>query len=265
MDSEKTGLKIAISGKGGVGKSTLAAALALLLTQDGSRVLALDADPDANLGSALGMTAEQQQAIIPIAKRAALIEERTGARVKQYGQMFKLNPDVADIADTCGYTINGVSLIVLGAIESGGSGCACPESVLIKSLVSDLVLNSDDVLIMDMEAGVEHLGRATARGVDILLIVVEPGQRSIESTRRIIAMAQDIGITKLSLVANKVTSESDKEFIRTAFKDQTIIGFIPYTEALRGADRSGKTVLDNADGWLMECFMGIIERIKQYN
>ena len=164
------GLKLAITGKGGVGKSTLAATLAALLAEQGRRVVAVDADPVANLATALGISAAEQAKIVPISQRRALIEERTGAKVKQYGQVFKLNPDVADIAETYAYRHKGVALLVLGAVQQGGGGCACPESVLLRALVQDLVLAQEDALIMDMEAGVEHLGRATARGVDVVLV-----------------------------------------------------------------------------------------------
>jgi CO dehydrogenase maturation factor len=259
MDSKGIGLKIAISGKGGVGKSTLAAAFALLLAKRGAHVLACDADPDANLASALGLTEQQQKEIIPISRRAALIEERTGAKVKQYGQMFKLNHHVADIAETCGYQHKGISLVVLGAVEQGGSGCACPENVLIRALVSDLVLNRDEVLIMDMEAGVEHLGRATVSGVDVMIVVVEPGQRSVESTRRIIALANDIGLDNIVLVVNKVATPADEEFVRAAFPDNKFIGFIPYAQELRTSDRYGKSVLDGITKQLSNCFVNILE------
>lgn len=267
MGSE-LGLKVAISGKGGVGKSTLAAALSILLAKRGTRVLAIDADPDSNLGSALGLSPEQQLKIVPIAQQKALIEERTGAKVKQYGQMFKINPSVSDIAEICGLTFDNITLLVLGAIESGGSGCACPENVLIKALVTDLILNRDETLIMDMEAGVEHLGRATVKGVDILLIVVEPGQRSIESAQRICKMAHEIGMPKIALVANKVALASDEEFIRASLKDQKLIATIPNSNSLRGSDRIGKSVLDNADPQLIACFESILVsllKIKEEN
>ena len=151
-------MKLAISGKGGTGKSTLAAALSLLMAGKGWRVVAVDADPDGNLAAALGASPEEASRIVPISKQKELIEERTGAKVKQYGQMFKLNPEVSDIAEGYGTNLKGVTLLVLGAIEAGGSGCACPESVLIQALVSDLVLHRKDALVMDMEAGIEHLG-----------------------------------------------------------------------------------------------------------
>jgi len=203
-------MKIAISGKGGVGKSTLAAALALLMAEKKRKVLALDTDPAANLANAIGIPADIRNKIIPISKQKSLIEERTGAKVKQYGQMFKLNPEVSDIADKYAVNYNGVSLIVVGAIEKGGSGCACPESVLIRALVTNLVLHRNEALIMDMEAGVEHLGRATASGVDGMIIVVEPGQRSIDCAKAIIGMAHDIGLKKLHIVANRVTCHEDE-------------------------------------------------------
>jgi CO dehydrogenase maturation factor len=251
-------MKLAISGKGGVGKSTLAAALSLLMVQKRYKVLAVDADPDANLAAALGVPEEVQRSIIPISKQIALIEERTGARVKQYGQMFKLNPEVSDIVDNYTTEYNGVSLLVLGAIEQGGSGCACPENVLIKALISDLILYKKEAVVMDMEAGVEHLGRATAQGVDTLLIVLEPGQRSIDSTGRIINMAQDIGVKNIQLIANKIVLAEDVKFIQDAFPEWNLIGEIPYSEKLRLSDRSNLSVLDGLDNDLLERFEKIL-------
>lgn len=254
-------MKIAVSGKGGVGKSTLAAALALLLVNKGKRVLAVDADADANLASALGASAPELKKIVPISMQMALIEERTGARVKQYGQMFKLNPDVSDIAENYASVINGVSLLELGAIEKGGSGCACPESVLIKALVTDLIMYKDDALIMDMEAGVEHLGRATAKGVNIMIIVVEPGQRSLDSAFRIIQMAGDIGIGNIKLVANKVRGEKDKSLLFNAFPESDYLGIIPWSEEIRQGDRLGISVLDTLDKKLYDRFESILNAI----
>ena len=133
-------MKIAISGKGGVGKSTVAGTLSLLWAADGRRVLAVDADPDANLASALGVPPELCARVRTIAQERGLIEERTGAKVRQFGQMFKLNPDVADIAERYAVRHAGVDLLVLGAVPHAAGGCACPESVLLKSLVLHLVL-----------------------------------------------------------------------------------------------------------------------------
>ncbi|MBF0360671.1 MAG: AAA family ATPase [Oligoflexia bacterium] len=272
-------MKLAISGKGGVGKSTLAAALALLLARkqsdesssssssSSSRVLAVDADPDSNLALSLGISEEKIQRQIPtIANEAAMIEERTGAKVKQYGQMFKLNPEVSDLLDKYAIVHQGVALLVLGGIESGGSGCACPENTLIRALVSDLILHKDETLIMDMAAGIEHLGRATARGVDVMLVVVEPGQRSIECAQRIIRMSKEIGIRKIKIVANKITSADDEKFIQNAFQDTfqdaCIVGSIPYSLEIRDKDKNKKSILENLSSDLICRFEEILKRIK---
>ena len=240
-------MKIAISGKGGVGKSTLAAALSLLMAEKKRKVLALDADPAANLANAIGIPEDQRKKIVPISKQKALIEERTGAKVNQYGQMFKLNPEVSDIADKYAINYNGVSLLVVGAIEKGGSGCACPENILVRALVTNLVLHRNEALIMDMEAGVEHLGRATVSGVDGMLIVVEPGQRAVDCAKMIIGMANDIGLRKLYIIANRVTCHEDETFIRNSFPDREVLGVIPYSEKVRRSDMNGVSVLDKIE------------------
>ena len=251
-------MKIAISGKGGVGKSTIAAAIALLLAKSGKKVLAIDADEDANLGA----SETQMQEIVPISKQVALIEERTGAKVKQYGQIFKLNPEVSDIADKYAIDIRGVGLLVLGAVDSGGSGCACPENVLIRSLVTDLILYKDEILIMDMEAGIEHLGRATARGVNKMIVVIEPGQRAIDTAIKIKTMAREIGIENVLFIANKVYDQRDEELIRSSFASQELLGIIPFSEELRLSDRTGISVLDNLSDQLLKQFQDIIYKIE---
>lgn len=253
------GLKIAISGKGGVGKSTLAAVLALLLARQGRRVLAVDADPDANLAAALGLSAAEQAALVPISQQVALIEERTGAKVRQYGQVFKINPDVADIADTYACNYRGVALLVLGAVaKGGGAGCACPESILLRALVGDLILHKDDALVMDMEAGIEHLGRATARGVNTMIVVLEPGQRSVDCAERVLRMSKDIGLKDVRFVANKVTGPADEAFIRTALPGVDLLGIIPYAEEIRAADRDKKPVFDMLSPALLAAFERIL-------
>jgi CO dehydrogenase maturation factor len=254
-------MKIAISGKGGVGKSTVAAAIALLMAKSGNKVLAVDADPDANLASALGIPSSDQNNIVTIAHNKELIEERTGAEVNQYGQMFKLNPEVSDIADKYAYNFKGVSLLVLGAIKGGGAGCACAESTLLKTLVQHLVLHQNETLVMDMEAGIEHLGRSTAGSVNEMIVVVEPGQRSIDSVKRIVRMSGEIGIRKIKLVINKVHSPADEDYIRQALPGIEIIASIPYSEKLMQADRDGVSVLDVADAELLNIFKKIVTGI----
>jgi CO dehydrogenase maturation factor len=256
-------MKLAIAGKGGSGKSTIAGALALLQARRGVRVLAVDADPDANLASALGVPANQQREIVPIADRKALVEEGTGAKVKQYGQMFKMNPEVSDIADEYATVHNGVALLVLGAVEAGGSGCACPESVLIQSLVTDLVLYKNEALVMDMEAGVEHLGRGTARGVDVMLVVVEPSRMSVECAERVFRMAAEIGISDIRVVANKITGPEDEDWMRDALPDLEIAAAIPYSTAIRNADRDGRAVLDGLGGEALGCLEGLLRMLRE--
>ncbi len=256
-------LKLAISGKGGVGKSTLAAALAGLMARGGRRVLAVDADPAVSLATALGISAEAQKRIVPIAEQKALIEQRTGAKVKQYGQIFRLNPEVADIAEICGYPHEGILLLVLGAVQQGGSGCACPESVLLRALVQDLVLHKDEALVLDLEAGVEHLGRATARGVDTMLVVVEPGQASIDCARRIFEMARQIGIRDVRAVANKIANVEDEQFVRSALEGLAVAGMIPYCAQVRTADRNGRGVLEHSSEQAKAAFASILAAVER--
>jgi CO dehydrogenase maturation factor len=253
--------KIAITGKGGVGKSTITAALALLAARNGNRVLAIDADPDANLASALGIPRDSRKDIVTIAAHKKLIEERTGAKVQQYGQIFKLNPEVSDIADTYAYHHRGIDLVVLGAVQSGGSGCACPENVLLRALVQDLVLHRGEILFMDMEPGIEHLGRATARGVTGLVVVVEPGMRSLESFRRISGMASEIGIRDLAVIGNKIRSQDDEDMIVQELLGHRIIGMIPHSEAILHNDRDGKSAIDNIDENLLGLFENIVQKL----
>ena len=256
-------MKIAVSGKGGVGKSTVAAALATLLAQRGEKVLALDADPDANLAGALGMPPEQQAEIVPVARRIALIEERTGVKVEEYGRVFKMNPEVSDVAEKFGTPYQGINLLVLGAVQSGGGGCACPENTFIRALVTDLVLYKHETLIMDMEAGIEHLGRATSQGVDVMVVVLEPGQRSVDCAKTVIRMAKEIGIRRLLFVGNKVTGAADEEFLKTALPGSEFAALIPYSEEIRTADREGVNPLDRAGGGLRAQFEQILTKIEE--
>lgn len=238
-------MKIAISGKGGVGKSTVAGALARLYADQGDRVLAIDADPDANLASALGLPAELRGRIRTIATERKLIEERTGARVNEYGQIFRLNPEVSDIAERYAVRYGGVDLLVLGAAQRAAGGCACPESVLLKQLVLHLTMKPDEVVILDMEAGIEHLGRGTAMGVDVMLVVVEPGLRSIETAQRIRQMAAALGIRRFAVVLNKsVEPEEERAWIAGEFGGDQLAGIIPFEPRIARADRLGLSVVD---------------------
>ncbi|HUS93507.1 MAG TPA: AAA family ATPase [Phycisphaerae bacterium] len=225
-------MKIAVSGKGGVGKTTLSSLLTGVLASRGRGVIALDADPDANLPSALGVPADEP--ITPIAEMDELIAERTGSK-DNYGGYFKLNPKVDDIPEQFARRIGPIRLLVLGGVSQGGAGCICPASAVIKALLSHLVLGRDEAVIMDMEAGIEHLGRATAQSMDALLIVVDPGPWSVQTARRIRGLAAEIGLTKLFAVANRVTAPEDLDRIGSSLGDIPLIGHLPYDPALVGS------------------------------
>ena len=233
-------MKIAISGKGGVGKTLLAALLSETFAKAGYSVIAIDADPDANLASVLGFPHPEE--IIPISELNELIEERTGAKPGQAGSFYKLNPRVDDIPENYSVKRDGIKLMVMGRIKRGGTGCYCPEGTLLQALLSHLLILRDEVVILDMEAGIEHLARGTARAVDKLIIVVEPGRRSSETARTIKKLADDIGLHNLALVANKVRSESEKEFIRSNLPDFELLGVLPYEPAIIEADLANRSL-----------------------
>lgn len=257
-------LKIAVSGKGGVGKSTLAGTLARLYARDGRRVLAIDADPDANLASALGLPQDLIGSVRTISEERQLIEERTGARVREFGQIFSINPDVSGIAENYGVTHEGVSLLVLGAIQRAGGGCACPEGVLLKSLVRELVLNRDEVVILDMEAGIEHLGRGSAMGVDMMLAVVEPGQRSVETARRVREMAEELGIKRFAVVLNKsMDPEKDLKWAERELGAGVVVGVVPFDSRVIDADRTGRSLVDLGDEDLLAPFYMIKDKLEE--
>jgi len=235
-------MKLAVSGKGGVGKTTFAALLVRALSEEGKRVLAIDADPDANLATALGIP--NAESITPIADMKELIEERTGAKAGSIGTFFQLNPKVDDLPEKLSVQVDHIKFMRLGGVKRGGGGCICPESTLLKALITHIVLLRDEVVVMDMEAGIEHLGRGTASAMDKLIVVVEPGQRSVETARNIKKLAAQIGLTNVYLVGNKVRRPEDKSFLEKHVTDFKWLGFIPYEEAIIEADLEGKSPYD---------------------
>lgn len=243
-------MKLAITGKGGVGKTTLAATLARLYAAEGRQVLAADVDPDANLGLALGMTEQEVNSIVPVSKMKELAKERTAAN--ESNTFYKLNPQVADLPDKLAKEINGVKLLVMGTVDTGGTGCVCPEHVMLKAMLSSLVFRKDDVVIMDMEAGLEHLGRGTASMMDQFIVVIEPGARSIQTYTRIKQLARDIGVTRVRVVANKVRDESDRAFLRERIPAEDLLGFISYNAEVIDADRRGLSPYDCSSSALEE-------------
>lgn len=231
-------MKIAVSGKGGVGKTTLSAFLVKWFAGQGKYVLAIDADPDANLGNGLGI--KEASDIVPISKMKELVAERTESVPGSFGGFFKMNPKVDDLPEKLAVRSGDhIRLMVMGGIKKGGTGCVCPESILLKNLVQHLILRRDEVVVMDMEAGIEHLGRGTSRAVNCLIVVVEPGRRSIETALRIKDLAGDIGLSRVALVGNKVRSQRDREFLVNSLSDYRFLGFIPYDDQIIEADLGG--------------------------
>ncbi len=256
-------MKIAITGKGGVGKTTLSATLAHLYAREGRKVLAVDADPDANLASAFGLPRERLTGLKPIAEMTNLIEERTGARPGAPGGMFRLNPRVDDIPEEFGLrldkiTSDNIILLVTGRSKEAASGCYCPENVLLRRLLKHLVTERDEVVIIDMEAGIEHLTRGTAEGVNAFIVVVEPGQRSIQTAETVKELATGLGVKKVFAVANKVKGPEDLKFLAGRLKDVPFLGAISYDTRIAQADMDGKAPYSVSEELVKE-----VEKIRE--
>ena len=198
-------MKIAIAGKGGVGKSTISGMLARQFAADGYKTIAVDVDPDASLARCIGLSEEQIQKITPLSEMRDLIKNRTGFKdFGVFGNFFKSKPKVEDIPEKFSVLHEGVRFLQFGSPKKGGSGCYCPENALLKTLLAHLLIARNEVVILDMEAGIEHLGRGTAGMVDKLIVVVEPGRRSIETALNIEKLAKEIGLKNLAVVGNKL-------------------------------------------------------------
>jgi CO dehydrogenase maturation factor len=232
-------MKIAVTGKGGVGKTTLSALLSYIYSSEGKKVIAVDADPDANLGSALGISHDNIKKVRPIAELSELIEERTGAKPGASGGIFKINPKVDDIPEGFGYTFDNTTLLIMGKSKFAASGCYCPEHALLRRLLKHLIIERDEVVIVDMEAGIEHLTRGTTEGVDAFIVVVEPGQRSIQTAVTVKGLAEGLGIKKVYVVGNKVRNAQDEEFIKSHLGDTLYLGKMSFNESIMDSDIKG--------------------------
>lgn len=238
--------KVAVSGKGGVGKTMFSSLLAYILAEAGRTVYAIDADPDPTLAQALGFPAELAEQIVPIVEMADLIEERTGARPGEYGGYFKLNPRVDDVPARFSVAYRGIRLMQMGKIKGAGMGCACPENTMLKALVTHLLLREKETVIMDMVAGLEHLGRGTASAVDVMYIVVEPGKRSLDVAHDIAKLASDLKIPNIWAVGNKLRNTEDLAFINERLGGLRLAGWLPYDERAIRADMQGQPLYDLA-------------------
>ena len=254
-------MKIAVSGKGGTGKTTLAGVMARILGERGKKVIAIDADPDANLASAIGIDEDSVKSVKPLAAMEEFIAERTGAKKGQYGAFFQLNPRVEDIPERFSLEKDGVKLIMLGSIPQGGGGCFCAENALLRSLLSYIIIERDEYVIVDMEAGLEHLGRGTTEHIDALIVIVEPGKRSFQTACQVRKLADDIGIKNVYVVGNKITGGNDEALVRENMRDLPIIGFLSYNEKIIEADKLGVSPYD-LDIKIREEVAGIINAVE---
>jgi len=236
------GAKIAIGGKGGVGKTTVSAIWAQLFAKDGFDVLAIDADPDANLASAFGIPKDRSPE--PLVKMKHLIAERTGTGKESVGMYFTLNPKVSDLPEQYWLETNGVKLLVLGAITRAGAGCACPEGAFLKALLAHTILQRQELVLVDLAAGVEFMGRASIQGIDALILVVEPGARSIETAENMANMAKGLGIRHVGIIANKITENAQASVIESQLGDAVLLGTLKYSRPLQEADMRRAAVFE---------------------
>lgn len=255
-------MKIAVAGKGGVGKTTISASLARLLGAEGERVFAIDADPNANLALSLGYSREEAEAIVPISEMADIIRERTGVEPGSVGAYFTLNPKVDDLPDRFKQERFGVMFLQVGAMKEPSAGCYCPENALLKNLLMNLVLQRDETVILDMEAGFEHLTRGTAQAFDAMLIVVEPSVQSVLTASRLRALAAKSGLARVFFVGNMVRGEEDQQFIEQETRGEELLGCVSYSEDVRQAIRRGTAPFDASPGLLTE-LRGIWERLLE--
>lgn len=237
-------MKIAVTGKGGVGKSTIVGLLARALADDGWKVLAIDADPDANLASAIGVPAERLADLKPISKMVDLARERTGA-TEGPGTHFILNPKVDDIPDGFSVEHAGVKMLLMGTVNHAGGGCVCPEHALVRTLLRHILTRRKECVLIDMEAGIEHFGRGTVEAVDLLIIVVEPGARSFQTAGQIERLAAELGIRNICYVANKVASDQDRAFIAGRAGECDLLTTMPFDASVQSADQSGLSFYDS--------------------
>ena len=255
-------MKIAVTGKGGVGKTTLAGTHAIILSEK-FKVYAIDADPDMNLAGSLGI----HQNITPISKMKELIKERTGAEPgSSFGEVFKMNPTISDLPESLStnYDPEGkLKILIMGTVDKGGDGCVCPASVMLKAILKNLIIKKDEMVILDMEAGIEHLGRRTAEAVDVMIIVVEPGLKSLETASRIKKLATDIGIQNVVAVINKVSNDAEEKFVTEKLVELgvDVLGSIPRDDMVVMADMEGLPLVKYPNSVALQSVVKISENI----
>jgi CO dehydrogenase maturation factor len=238
--------KIAVCGKGGVGKTTFASLLAYCFAEQGREVYAIDADVNPTLAEALGFSPETIAGIKPIIDMKELVEERTGAKSGEYGSYFKTNPQVKDIPEKFSRKIGNIHFLMMGAMRGADQGCACAENAMLKALMIRLILKEKETVIMDMVAGTEHMGRGTAKGVDAMFLVVEPGMRSVKAAKEIYRLSEDLGVKNRFVIGNKIRSPEDEGFLRSEMPEFVFGGFFPLNDTVVAAERQGKALYESS-------------------
>jgi len=240
-------MKIAVSGKGGVGKTLISGVLAEFFANKGFTVLAIDADPTPNLALTLGIPAEGANRIVPISENTSLIESKTRTSVPG---VYNLAFTVEDIIEQFSVkTPFHVNLLVMGTVRNAGGGCMCPANSVIRALLHHLLVERKEVVVTDMEAGVEHMGRGTAEHVDTMLIVTDSSMKSMEIAKKLYVLTKDLGIKRTFIVGNKVANSEEGKLIEnfTSKNRMPLLGLIPYDEKILKADMGGETPLKFAE------------------
>ncbi|MDR2103367.1 MAG: AAA family ATPase [Treponema sp.] len=250
--------KIAVCGKGGVGKTTFASLLIWCLAEQGREVYAIDADVNPTLAGALGFPPEAVAEIRPIIDMKDLIQERTGAKSGEYGSYFKTNPYVKDIPEKFSRKIKNINFLLMGAMRGADQGCACAENAMLKALITHLILKEKETVVLDMVAGTEHMGRGTAKGVDAMFLVVEPGSRSVKAAREIERMSGDLGVQNTYIVGNKIRSPGDEAFLKKEMGDLVFAGFLPLNDEVIAAERQNRPLYEGSPE-----MRGIIQKVVQ--
>ncbi|MBC7131272.1 P-loop NTPase [Candidatus Bathyarchaeota archaeon] len=258
-------MKVAVSGKGGVGKTLIAAGLAYNFARKGLKTIAIDADPSPNLGLTLGLSPEEAGKIIPISENKELVESKTSTGVPG---VYRLTFTVDDIIQE--YSVNtplGVNLIVMGTVRSMGSGCTCPANAVVRSLLRHLVVKRSEAVIIDLEAGVEHMGRGTAQHVDHMLVIVNANIKSFETAKRIYELGVQSGMKQISLVGNKVENVAQREAIEKFAEGLglEVLEFIPYDPKVLDAEMRGETPLKQDNSEALKAIERLSNRLLQRN
>ncbi|HED23744.1 MAG TPA: carbon monoxide dehydrogenase [Firmicutes bacterium] len=239
-------LKIAVSGKGGAGKSTVSAQLVRCFTLHQMPVFAVDADPDANLGLVLGLDPEKVDSLRPLIELQEVIEAKNAGG----GSFVDLNPDVDDVLDNYTLREGVLRFLKMGAIKQGGSACYCKENSFLNAILTTMLLDRPEAVVLDMSAGIEHLTRGTARGIKVMLVVVEPSRAGVSTARAVDRLCTDLEIEQVFFVGNKIRTEEDRAYLENSLPPERFTGMIPFSEKVLDKARRGEGLVSSLDDLL---------------